>query len=122
MNTLTYHSINAPADKAWLAYIILPSGDKWRVFFEGATESEAKDRATAFYESEREKWKSTNLELNEIKEPKTNNSWDGVKQHHLAGLVWVINKETKDKRRVPPDELDAYLAKGYVKGGPRTAI
>lgn len=41
-------------------------------------------------------------------------------EHGLTGSVWVINHQTREKSRVPANELDNYLAKGYVKGGPRT--
>jgi DUF438 domain-containing protein len=39
---------------------------------------------------------------------------------HFIGTTWVVNSDLKDKKRIPVSELDAYLAKGYVKGGPRS--
>lgn len=130
MNTITYHSINAPANKAWLAYVVLPSSEKWRVFAEGATEDEAKQKIIALYERERAKCKveyeTLKLDSNGRTEHDSNavpaNPWGEVKAHHLAGLVWVVNKLTKDKRRVPPNELARYLEKGYERGGPRTVV
>lgn len=42
--------------------------------------------------------------------------------HGLSGSVWVINHTTKHKSRVPANELENYLNKGYEKGGPRTGF
>lgn len=41
---------------------------------------------------------------------------------HLVGRVWVANKELKQKKRVEPHEVDALLAQGWFKAGPRTVI
>lgn len=41
---------------------------------------------------------------------------------HLVGRVWVANKELKQKKRVEPHEVDALLAQGWFKAGPRTII
>ena len=41
---------------------------------------------------------------------------------HFIGTTWVAHMETKDKRRIHKSDLEEYLAKGYVKAGPRTKI
>lgn len=40
--------------------------------------------------------------------------------HAGIGKVWVIHHEARDKRPVPLAELESYLARGYVRGGPRS--
>ncbi len=45
-----------------------------------------------------------------------------VKGAHFIGTTWVAHMETKDKRRIHKSDLEEYLAKGYVKAGPRTKI
>jgi len=41
---------------------------------------------------------------------------------HLVGRVWIANKELKQKKRVEPHEVDALLAQGWFKAGPRTIV
>ena len=44
------------------------------------------------------------------------------KEHKLNGTVWMINFELKDKKRIPADKVNEFIAKGYEKGGPRTKV
>ncbi len=44
------------------------------------------------------------------------------KVHRLNGSVWMINFQLKDKKRVPADKVNDFIAKGYEKGGPRTKV
>lgn len=44
----------------------------------------------------------------------------GLSSHGLAGSVWVIHHQLRQKSRIPSSELDSYLNKGYIRGGPRT--
>ena len=46
----------------------------------------------------------------------------GGKGAHFIGTTWVAHMVTKDKRRIQKSDLEEYLAKGYVKAGPRTKI
>lgn len=41
---------------------------------------------------------------------------------HFIGTTWVAHMGTKDKRRIQSSDLEEYLARGYVKAGPRTKI
>jgi hypothetical protein len=38
----------------------------------------------------------------------------------LAGKVWLLHRGDQVRARVNPDEVAAYLARGYVLGGPKT--
>lgn len=42
--------------------------------------------------------------------------------HGLAGKVWLVNKTLREKKRVDPSEVDAMMAQGWEKGGPRTVV
>lgn len=42
--------------------------------------------------------------------------------HALSGSVWLINHSLKKKGRFPSAEVDAMLAQGWEKAGPRTAF
>lgn len=41
-------------------------------------------------------------------------------QHHNAGKVWMVNKQTGDKKRIAESEIVQYEWAGYVRGGPRS--
>jgi hypothetical protein len=47
---------------------------------------------------------------------------DPKPSHGLAGKVWLVNKTLREKKRVDPSEVDAMLAQGWEKGGPRTIV
>lgn len=108
--TVTYHSQNAAPHEAWIAYAVLPNGQRWNVMVTASTESEAVDKITSLYDAEINKWKNTG---------------EGAKisvnrGHHFAGKVWMIHSFTKAKQRVNPDEVAKYEAEGWIKGGPRS--
>lgn len=42
------------------------------------------------------------------------------KEHGLSGSVWLIHHANKHKGRFPANVVDDMIAKGYVRGGPRT--
>lgn len=89
----------------WMAYVVMPNGKLWMVPSFAATEKEAVDKIVALWEAERAK-----VQING--EPE---------QHHLAGLVWVIHKNTREKKRVSPQEAEGLLAFGeWERGGPRS--
>lgn len=55
---VTYHSVNADPDKAWVAYVDL-GHDYLGVRFSGATEEEAYVKASDFWEADRLKREAT---------------------------------------------------------------
>lgn len=139
MNIVTYHSTNAKPHEAWLAYVVLPSGEQWLVRFHGATEQQAIDAAKARWESEQRRYgyDKDGLPL------RPGQSYAPVKKYNelatvddqsaltkqgrgshaaalFAGKVWVINRTTHDLKRIDPSELANYEANGYVRGGPRS--
>lgn len=116
MHIETYKCCNpiVNAELAWLAYIVLPNGDYWGVRFNGVTEEIAKAKAIATWQHEQEKWKAL--------EPLADDPWQTTadKQHHLAGLVWMIHKDTREKKRVKLTEITMYEKQGFERGGPRS--
>ena len=112
MNIVTYHSVNSKPHEAWLAYIVLSTGEQWLVRCVGHTEEEAKTRAQALWEKEQARYATVNA----MCEPSEGRG------HHFAGKVWVINRETHDLRRIALSELASYEAQGYVRGGPRSRM
>lgn len=96
----------------WIAYVVMPNGKLWMVPSFAATEKEAVDKIVALWESERAK-------INQITGAAMSSSQP--EQHHLAGLVWVIHKNTREKKRVSPQEAEGLLAFGeWERGGPRS--
>lgn len=106
-DTVTYQSYDNPnPDQAWMAYVVMPSGKLWMVPSFAATEKEAVDKIVALWESERKK---------------VNNVAEEQQPHHLAGLVWVINVKTREKKRVTAVEAEGLMAFGeWERGGPRS--
>lgn len=133
---VTYKSDNAAReDLLWLAYIVLPNGEYWGVRFNGATEEIAKTKALATWQREQEKWKALEPlieQTNQQFKPQgaaigsqllinTNDPWaEAEKQHHLAGKVWMIHKDSREKKRVALTEIVMYEKLGYERGGPRS--
>lgn len=112
INTITYFSFNAKPHEAWMAYAVLPNGQRWGVYSTASTEEEAKAKIVALYKSECNKqWNSLDNKL--IEAVKST-------QHHFAGKVWMIHKETRDKKRVALTEISLYEKNGYERGGPRS--
>lgn len=102
----------------WLAFIVLPNGKLWDVRFSGATEEEAKQKAFELWERERKIYEVVQI-YKEIEE-KGIDPWASEKQHHLAGKIWMIHKETREKIRIPLTEISMYEQRGYERGGPRS--
>lgn len=55
---VTYHSVNAVPDRAWVAYVDLGS-DYLGIRFHGDTEEQAAGRASEFWEADRAKREET---------------------------------------------------------------
>lgn len=110
--TITYHSNNAPAGQEWMAYAVLPNGQRWNVYSMASTEAEATNKIVSLYEAEK---------LKAIRQ-QSDEPWTAAvnRGHHFAGKVWMIHSFTRAKQRVNPDEVAKYEAEGWVKGGPRS--
>lgn len=106
----------------WLAFIVLPTGKLWDVRFSGATEEKAKQKAIALWESEFNKLKPEYIQQYGRIDRVSDDPWFEIaeKQHHLAGKIWMIHKETRDKIRIPLTEISMYEQRGYERGGPRS--
>lgn len=115
----TYYSENA--DPAWLGFVVLPKGDQWGVRFSAATEAEVIEKALKVYKSEVEKGIRLGITHAPDGVPATSKpKGDGDGRSALTGSVWVLNRTTGHRARVPADQWADYEAKGYIKAGPRT--
>ena len=112
-DVITYESKNAKPNERWQAYAVLPNGEPWLVRCVGETEEIAATKARTLYETEKAK-------KNIFKEVSKSFVDKPISTHHLAGLVWMVNKQTGDKKRVKPEEVDNLVWAGYEKGGPRS--
>jgi len=122
---VTYYSANAKPKERWLAYAILPDGNQWQVRFTGETEEVAKSKAIRLYEAELAKYAGGE---HKPVEQKPSDGWSAganpwpVSQGrgaHFAGKAWLIHKETRQKIRVPVEQVEQYLGE-YERGGPRS--
>lgn len=121
IQVVTYHSVNAKPQEQWLGYVVLPDGNRWLVSFSGTDEASVIAKAKAVYLADKAKqariYGVDNGDIEEEDKPEKHTEGRG---HHFAGKVWVVNRTIHDLRRIDPSELEGYLAKGYVKGGPRS--
>lgn len=142
----TYHSSNNKPE--WFAYC-KPNGEFLGVRFEGHTEAEAVERAKNWWLNETTRQAKltgkVELESDEVNsssyknegwgkpvKPLTENGWRDTpsfsstpsinKNHGLAGKVWLANRELKEKKRVDPSQVEAMMAQGWFKAGPRTVL
>ena len=94
----------------FVGYILMPrDGKQLTVRFDGPDEQTIQDKAKAFW----------------AKHIAPNMSPDGVldkpaRGKSFAGMTWLFNRATGERARVPEDEVAGYLAKGYIKAGPRS--
>lgn len=112
-DVITYESKNARPFERWQAYAVLPNGEPWLVRCVGETEEIAAAKARTLYENESAKLKKLDIITNKYYEDKSS-------QHHNAGKVWMVNKQTGDKKRIAESEIVQYEWAGYVRGGPRS--
>lgn len=113
---ITYHSSNAKPAEQWLAYVVLPDGNQWLVRFTGETEEIAKAKAIRLYESESSKMQQRNND-DEVYTQQIGRA--DRRGHHFAGKAWLIHKITREKIRVPNEQVEQYLAE-WERGGPRS--
>lgn len=117
---LTYHSVNAPAHKAWLAYPVLDG--LWLVRCEAATEIEAIERAKAWYEAEKARQQrivgKSEDEQPVARDSERSNPGRGA---GFMGSVWLLNRATGHRLRAAAGEAARLIEQGYVRAGPRSA-
>ena len=118
-NTITYFSQNAPAGQEWLAYAVMPNGQRWMVHSVASSEAEAVQKITELYESEVEKNKPVYVQAIGRGERVSAVEANG-RGSHFVGKVWLIHSFTRAKIRVDQSEVDKYISEGWIKGGPRS--
>jgi hypothetical protein len=120
MQILTYHSKNAPFHKAWVAYPVID--DLFLVRCEATTEADAIARAEAWFVKEKARQAVlVGTSEDEDESSMFNRAMDGRGQG-FTGKVWMLNRSTGDRARVMPDQLQQYVARGYVQAGPRSKL
>jgi hypothetical protein len=112
---VTYYSANAKPSERWLAYAVLPDGNQWLVRFTGETEEVAKAKCIALYEAERAKRKAYAEDDEEVNLAEKHDA----RGAHFAGKAWLIHKITREKIRVPKEDVEQYLGE-YERGGARS--
>ena len=125
MDIATYHSTNTPnRNEAWVGYILMPrDGRQLTIRFSGPDEQTVLDRAHRFYEAHVVKHvespsRPVEPESDSI-EFDTTGSGPGRGQHS-AGKTWLLNRTTGERARVSNREVPGYLARGFIKAGPRS--
>jgi hypothetical protein len=115
--TYRVHSGNPKPGFEWSAYIVLPNGEYWAVRFNGSTEELAKSKAIALWTKEQERFKR-------FAEDEDEEEIDVSAKHdrrgaHFSGKAWLIHKITREKIRVPKEDVEQYLGE-YERGGARS--
>ena len=111
VEVVTYKLASGNAVWQWLAFVILPNGKLWDVRFSGATEEEARQKALDLWNAEYAKIRQEQID-----------PWasEAQKQHHFVNTIWVIHKDTREKKRIPLTEINMYEKNGWERGGPRS--
>lgn len=110
---LTYECTNAPTEKLrWLAcFHGKARGEAIPMNFNGETEQEAIDKLTAWWHN----INSVNPVVSQTAQDKADQIMSYVGRGQcFVGKVWVVNKD--GGKRVMPEEVDSYLAQGYIRG------
>lgn len=120
---ITYHSENARPSEAWIGYVVLDDGSYWRVRFVGASEDDIIAHARKVFSEEKSKQSKLEGATN-IKEadsvPSVRGQGITPEASKVAGKVWMLNRTTGHRTRIDAKDYDAFVAKGYIKGGPRS--
>lgn len=132
MQIVTYHSDEVTSENLrWISYI-MNGGIFIPVRFNGNTKKDAITKAKFWLEQQQPKvpeyqkdttpeayedWKNSPDEQ-KVSAPKFNRGSEP--SHGMIGKAWVLNRETGHRARVPAEELQGYLDRGYIRGGPRT--
>ena len=120
MHIVTYHSANAKPEKAWVAYIVLLNGNYWGVRFDGPNEQYVIDKARAQWEVERKRVMDSPINDIDGEDEEEVDEKPTGRGSHFVGKAWLIHTVTREKIRVPKEEVDKYLLNGYERGGPRS--
>jgi hypothetical protein len=87
--------------------------------FSGPDERTVIERANSFWEKHvAKRWAAT-----AVKTPEESFISDVPKVGRgkaSTGKTWLLNRATGERARVFDSEVDAYLAKGFIKAGPRS--
>lgn len=133
MKIVTYFSENVENPQMnWIGYI-QNGGIFLGIRFHGETEKEVKKKARFWHENQTKPkvyqvetteeefaaWKETQPEP----EPKkvfpsqmVRVSQGPGRGHGNAGRIWVINKKTRERKRVLESELQDYMSQGFIRG------
>jgi len=133
MKILTYHCDDEalPALK-WISYIF-KDGTIIPIRFNAETKVEVTQKAKFWFESQTapksyqqdttEESFAEYLDTKPVVEPKkifptvTRSAAPGPgRGHGNVGRIWVVNRDTKDRKRVHESELSDYIGRGYMKG------
>lgn len=133
MKIVTYFSENVENPQMnWIGYI-QNGGIFMGIRFHGETEKEVKKKARFWHENQT-KPKVYQLETTEeqfaawsedqpVPEPKKifpsqmpRTSQGPGRGHGNAGRIWVINKKTRERKRVLESELQDYMSQGFIRG------
>lgn len=121
IKVVTYHSHNSKPEEQFIGYIVLPDGNQWQVRFSSNSEAAVIAKATALYRKEKERLNNLYGKSDiEVDKP-ANHVKSSGRGAHFAGKVWVVNRQLHDLKRIEASELASYEARGYVRGGPRSA-
>lgn len=124
MKIITYKSEDAPTNHMWLA-TIYTNGQRLDIRFLGPTENEAKEKAQKFWDTEIARQRSIQTPLHALAKDEgpmqtitlgKGRGRGGLNRTLFGGTVWVINRGTGHKLRVPAGELSRYAAEGYERG------
>jgi len=122
-----YNNPFAPINRQWIAYMVMDSGQLWGVYAIGSSEDEAKSKIKTLWESERARVPTiVNPWVNlDPTQQRHGSMEEGLLSkhipHHLAGLVWLINKADRTKCRVSAETAETMIASGdWERGGPRS--
>ena|ERR1700761_4810970 len=110
----------------FIAFVVLPSGKLWDVRFSGATEAEAVQKAVTLWNSEKARIESRSeiVVCGITHSAPAPDPWADVpsasgRGSKFVGTVWMKNKTTNERKRVPLTEISMYEKNGFVRSGPR---
>lgn len=122
---------NSPNLK-WLGFIKGDGGLLIPIRFNGASKEEVKKKASEWLQSQRKPkpWEEDTTEeafaeyvaSNPVEPtvkkvfPSQRPSQGPGRGHGNAGRIWVVNRDTGDRKRIQESELKEYIGLGYMKG------
>jgi hypothetical protein len=125
-NVYTYFSEDAPENMQWRAEVYLKDGMSMGGIY-GRDREDVRSRATVLMDNEFARQKkltsgySNVSENSEARKPTSPAPAKGGRGAQFIGKTWVMNINTREKKRVMPSEADAMVASGaWIKAGPRS--